>query len=215
MFCKNCGAELKEGARFCDKCGAQQSAAVQQKAPAAGGNPGGGAQGASKNNNLILIVGCVAVLAVVILLVSLLFGGGSYKKPIKRLMAGIQKEDPEKVMDAFPEEMIDEITDMQNATKRELGNELIDTFRSMLDLDKGDKLKISYKITDTAKYDRDELEDLRDDLDSYYDIDAKDIKAAKEVDVEIKLKSGKDKEESEDTLTVVKIGRKWYIVDAM
>jgi len=34
-FCKNCGAELKDGATFCTSCGAQQGKAAAAAAPAA------------------------------------------------------------------------------------------------------------------------------------------------------------------------------------
>jgi hypothetical protein len=33
MFCKNCGAQLNDGTKFCNKCGAAQQEAVQQQNP--------------------------------------------------------------------------------------------------------------------------------------------------------------------------------------
>lgn len=33
MFCQNCGAELKDGAKFCSECGAKVEAPVQVPAP--------------------------------------------------------------------------------------------------------------------------------------------------------------------------------------
>ena len=83
MFCKNCGAQIKDGAKFCPKCGT----------PAGNTNPkaAGRTQTAKKPPYLAIgLVAAVAVVAVIILFFvgRLIFGKG-YEKPIKTLAKGI------------------------------------------------------------------------------------------------------------------------------
>ncbi len=90
MFCKKCGANIADGARFCKSCGAEQSAPTQQPvqqyqqpvAPVAQvqyAYPQGYAQPKKKKTGLIigLIAGGVAIIALVIVLIVVFAGGGS------------------------------------------------------------------------------------------------------------------------------------------
>ena len=61
-FCPNCGAKLKEGARFCSSCGSSIGVNVQQPMM----NPGPvpmPSQGNGKNKNTLMIVGAVIAVA--------------------------------------------------------------------------------------------------------------------------------------------------------
>jgi hypothetical protein len=63
MFCKNCGAELADDARFCNSCGAAagEAAPAPKAAPAKAGD-----LVASIKKNLHLIVGALGILALVL-----------------------------------------------------------------------------------------------------------------------------------------------------
>lgn len=63
MFCKNCGAELADDARFCNSCGAAAGEAAP--APKAAPAPAGDLV-ASIKKNLHLIVGALGILALVL-----------------------------------------------------------------------------------------------------------------------------------------------------
>jgi hypothetical protein len=73
----------------------------------------------------------------------------------------------------------------------------------------GDDIKISYKIKDAKKMDKDDLEDLQDEYDDA-DIDI-DIKQAYEVEVEVTIKGDDDDDEEDMDLVIIKVGGKWYL----
>lgn len=92
MKCSNCGAELREGAKFCPNCGATNTAAGSvDTAGAAGGTPPpGGIPGSGKHRGMGLIIGggvaVVAVIAVIIVAVS-----GLFASPQDRLEKALAK----------------------------------------------------------------------------------------------------------------------------
>ena len=76
----------------------------------------------------------------------------------------------------------------------------------------GPNLKYHYEVVDDRKLDKDELEDLKEELE-YYGIDPDDVKEAYEVDFEATISGDYDEETAENTYTVVKIGKTWYMFD--
>ncbi|MBQ7801334.1 MAG: zinc ribbon domain-containing protein [Oscillospiraceae bacterium] len=76
MFCKNCGNQIPDGTRFCDKCGAPQetaqNAAPQYQPPVQNAAPQAAPK---KSNTAVIVVAAVAVIAVVALVLVLVLGG--------------------------------------------------------------------------------------------------------------------------------------------
>ena len=72
-------------------------------------------------------------------------------------------------------------------------------------------LEFKYKIEDNEKLDKDDIKDIKDELKDYYNI-REDIKAARELDVTLTVYvDGEEEEDSEETLTVIKVDGKWYL----
>ena len=69
--------------------------------------------------------------------------------------------------------------------------------------------KVTYGECET--YSKDQLEDLAESFETLYDIDEKDLKAAKRFHVKIVYDNDGEKTIDYVTVTVVKVGKKWSI----
>lgn len=253
MFCKNCGAENYDGARFCVGCGTDLTPApaqpvyeepvyqepVQapvQEAPAEGGfeqtlnNVKEGATDAfnkaadfgknymeeakkDKKKLIIPIVAGVAVIALLIVLFSALFGGG-YKTALnnyyKKYLIG--KATQSTIKNMYPDEYWDE-NDIDPEDIWESYEEYSDDMVDSLEDEYGKNLRVTYKITDKDKMDKDDLKDLASELHEEWGVKKKSVKQAYELELEVTIKGSEDEETDDMDVVVVKIGSKWYIVD--
>ena len=62
MYCKQCGAEIEDGARFCGKCGAQQETAQEQMGSASTGQSAGTQNGKDNKKWKIFVGAKIAML---------------------------------------------------------------------------------------------------------------------------------------------------------
>jgi len=76
----------------------------------------------------------------------------------------------------------------------------------------GKNIKISVDFKDKEKLDKDDIEDIENDFDDMYD-EKISISKAYEVECEFTIKGKDDKDTDETSITVGKIGSRWYIVD--
>lgn len=219
-FCSNCGSEMKEGSVFCSNCGTKTADSLQQATGNTQGMPNytsnsytGVSQQMNKpNNNKIIGMAVVGVAALAVLfIVFKLFGAittPGYEKPIKYVCEGIEKGSFKTMMKAFPEYITDQLEDRYG---EDLDDQMDDLVESLED-EYGKRVKVSYKITDKDKLDKDDIEDLEDRIKYNYDEKVK-IKEAYELEVSMKIKGSEDKDEDETDVTVIKIGSKWYLSD--
>lgn len=199
MFCRNCGAQNKDDATFCQSCGAPLSSA--------GGESASMARPAKRPN--IILIGGIAVIVVVVVALFMLMGGRSEKDVVKKLVNGFSKGDAKAIVSLIPEKVVDELCDDQDMTKKELINDLDDELDDMLDTanDRYDKWSISYKILDTDKLEGKKLRNIKND---YEDIDVK-VKEAKILSVKLTLKADGDTENTTVDIPVIKVGKSWYL----
>ncbi len=221
MFCRNCGAQLKEGAKFCPKCGTPvtqtQSTAGQQYDVQPGQDlregPGlSGAAGVKKTKKApAFAIGAVIILVIaVILIVRACAGGGGYEKPIRNLMEGIENRDIDQLLKAFPDEMFED--DNENE-RDEIAEEIENAFNysigsvHLFDID----YKLSYEIDDEFDLSDREVKEIEDQFEGE-DIDVT-VKAGKEVDLTmtISIEALDYEGDQQMTLEVIKIGGSWYI----
>lgn len=192
---------------------------VQQPYGAAYPNPAGHAYAAANlqqaNHNKNKKVGIIAfgvmlaIVAVAIFLIINLFQNGkNYKDPIHRFMKGIQNHDIDKMMSAYPKEFRETIG---SPLLYYSGDMVWESLESSLEDSVGEGAKISYEIGEAEDYDKEEVEELIEEIDYIYDIEL-DITAAKEVEVLLELKGSLGEEEETQYVTVVKIGGKWYLL---
>ncbi len=129
-----------------------------------------------KKKTIVKIVGAVVALLLVIILVKACVAGGSYDQPFKDMQKLINKKSTsvDKYIDALTPKFMskaykdaikvlkksdykDDIKDMYEEAEEKLE----DIFDEMKD-QYGKNVKITYKVTDKDKLDKDELEDIQD-----------------------------------------------------
>jgi uncharacterized membrane protein YvbJ len=214
MFCGKCGAKNDDSAVFCAECGnrIQAAAPVAPAAPAANPAPAaapvatGSKPGFTLNNRNIGII-AVAAVAVIALLIScfFIFGGRSYKDVVKDYFKATEKADAKLMMELLPDDLIKYVMKEEDMTKKEMTEDLQDS----LDMIHRyyDEVKISYKITDTEDFDKDELKEIKE---MYEEIDVK-VKDAMIVEVEVTMELDGDERTTTQELTLIKVGGSWYL----
>ncbi len=189
MFCKNCGAQLADGTKFCNSCGSP----VGEAAPAANVPPvvqSSANQGKKKSPIGIIIIAIIAVI------VFFAFSGGSggYEDTVEDFFAGMFEADAKKLVSTFSEDYISEkLEDYGYENKSVLIKRLQDSLDEMADEYKselGKKWTYEYEIMEA-----DEDEDF----------------AVLTISIDIK---GKKKDDSDVwILMLMKDGKKWYVED--
>ncbi|WP_282924052.1 zinc-ribbon domain-containing protein [Mediterraneibacter massiliensis] len=208
MFCKNCGAQLNEGVKFCSKCGA----------PAAGGDNSGQqddsntrAQAAKKPP--YLAIGAIVLGVIVLLLAGKFLFGRGYVKPLKAFVKGIEQEDGEKILSVYSKKTVKKMEDNFGLEGRKLEKywEKNAIYALTSEELEGKDIKIKYKIEDNEKLDKDDIKDIEKELKEYMDI-REDVSAARELEVAFTIYEDGDKEDEVDvTMEVIKVDGKWYL----
>lgn len=198
MFCKKCGEQMNGNSKFCPKCGTPVTAmpvsngeVVMKPKP-------------KKRIPYLAIGAGVLVIVVVCVAASILFGGG-YKKTIAKFVEASEEGDVELMMSLLPAEYWyergidpDEVEDM---VERDF-DDLEDSY--------GENWKIEYEITDVRDLSDSQIQSLEEELHEIID-----VKEAKEVKLGGWIYGDGNREERIDgEMTVIKVGRKWYISPA-
>ena len=208
MYCGNCGAVYPDGSAFCKQCGAKLGGAK----PISPVDPAGKPVPKSSNQNRTVGIIAVAVLAVVLLVVGiLLFGGRSYKSTVKQFFNAAFDANAKKIIQLVPKKVVnaaieDEYDDLDDFIKD--GNKALKGYINLLDEIYGDDWKVSYEIVDTEEITGKSLKSIKNEYEDEYDVK---VSAAMEVEVELTIKHGKEKETSTMYLSLIKVGSSWYL----
>ena len=185
MFCKSCGVQLPDGAKFCNSCGANLS-----------GEATGSTMGTTVVSNqgkrkkaFAFVVAAVAA----VLVIALLFNGGkSYEKTVDAFFEGLFEADAELYVSTISNEIIDNYIENQGyRNKSDVRKELQKEFDDLVDSyddDLGKNWKYEYEIIDADE--DDEKVELR---------------------VVTRLKGKKGEETATWEMCLVKDGNKWYV----
>lgn len=221
MFCKKCGSSMKDGSRFCPKCGAENNVVMKQPinpnpyinrpsgyvrlTPAPVPTP-------SKNTrNTILVI--VAMVVVVALIISLfcVFLGGKGKSKVEGCLEASAEGNAKYFVNHVPNDLLDDIMDNYDATK----SDAIDCADNYMDY--GDWWSCDWEDCDDYEFKNDgkklsdsRLDDFKEEFEDYMErrdvdlneFDVDDISAAVKWKVEV---DGDDLE-----LYTYKYKGKWY-----
>lgn len=208
MFCGKCGTKNADNATFCAGCGAKIN--VNQSAKS------GTAITVSANNKerKIGIIAVAFIVVAIAVLVFVVFGGRSYKATIDQFFDATFEADAEIIFEELiPEAAIDYLLEEEGYDRDDLDeqiDEVNEEFQDQIDtIDDylGDDWEVSYKILSDENLDGEELEDLKE---NYEDMDVK-VSAAKTVEIEVQLKAGDTENSNTMDLSVIKVGRSWYL----
>lgn len=202
-FCMQCGKEIEDDANVCVYCGSAQN------------TTGAAGDGAAKKKSFIpLIAAVVVVLLVVIVIFNLLFSGG-YKQPVDNMIKAIETGKGKYLYKTMHDFLIEYRYDDEK--KSEIIDDLDDSLEyvvEMLEDEYGDDIKVSYKIKDKEKIDKDDLEDLEDSIKDTYDEKVK-VSKGYELKIEMKIKGDDDKEKDTTKIKVYKIDGNWCLMDSL
>jgi len=225
-FCVNCGTQLPEGTNACPNCGNGAEPQKVEKEKKAGNGFFAKVKAAFKKGNdavaaklktfgIPMKAVYIALAVVLVLVVVLSIFGNAYKAPIKAYIDVQFKGKADKIERLIPKQLIDEMED----EGMEL-DDLIEYYEKSWEKqeealeEKYGKYKVTYKITDKEKVDSDDLKDIRDELNEEYGLKKKSIKAAYELDIEIKIKGSDDDDEIKlKNVYSINIDGKWYLFD--
>ncbi len=189
------------------------------------GNTGGAVaadSGMDKSAKLIsniLKIAAAVVALILIILVLRAVTAKPYKKVVNKFISAMQHEDGEKMLKLFPKEFVDKAIENldDDSDKDDLVDEMEDALETVNDSAEekyGDKIKYKVeKYKDVEKLDKDELEELNDDLEDI-GMERK-VKKAYKVEVKVQVKGKDDKDSDSITFTIGKVGGKWYMLDSM
>ncbi len=150
------------------------------------------------------------LLALVMVFALAACGGGSARSVAEKAAKASTEGDAKTVVNMMHAKMVDAAVEEGNYDSKQ---DMIDEMQSMLDMAKGiaeemygENYKVSAKATDEETLVEDELKEIQDNFKSELDLKVSD---AKDVTVELTIK-GDEEATDEMTMTVVKIGGKWY-----
>ncbi|MFA5658886.1 MAG: hypothetical protein WC900_06340, partial [Oscillospiraceae bacterium] len=126
-------------------------------------------------------------------------------KPIDNMIKGIENQDADIFLSAYPEFLADQ---MDSYIDDDTMEDMYDSFED----EYGKNIKISYKVTDKDKLDKDDLTDYEEEIDDYYD-EKVDIAEGYEVEVELTIEGDDDNDNDDTDFVVLKIDGDWCVYD--
>lgn len=214
MFCSHCGQELKEGGKFCPRCGAPVDLAAGAGFSTGYQKMNPGPQGAVMKKGVspavaAVMIGVILVcIAGAVFMAYFLFFRNTYKTPIKNLVKVMEDQDTDAALALIPERYLKVMEGVTGMDSDELADMLEDELISGFDEYTGD-IKVDYDIGDARDLTDSEIQSLESDYMGYLgDIeDAKEVEFSYEMYVDGELRdSGEDEQ-----LTVIKLDGKWYL----
>ncbi len=222
MYCKNCGSQINDGSLFCPVCGARseeqpvQPSAPAYEAPEPLTNPEPKKRGLSKGALIGIIAGGAALLIALVLVLALTIGTRSWQATVNQLIDAELDMDFKKMVDlVFPDELLNAYLDEQDMTKEEF-DEMIEEQQEEIDERKEEnpdeyeeyRDSFSFEIVDHENLSKKEIRKLNEKYDEKFETGKNYISDAMTVTLEVSMD---DEDPEEIELTLIKVGRKWYL----
>lgn len=218
MFCRYCGSKANPGYRFCENCG-KEIATKQTGYEAVYPYNINNTYPAGKRKKwfvpiVIIVAICITVIAVI--------GGykiynkknknSSYEVVLDKYFKAIETADGQLWRSIIADDYIDYMVEGWGYSERELIEEYQDSLDDAMEdhIDRvGPNIKITYKITETYKPDKSEIEDLNYCLEDY-GFEYGDITDAIVVDCEYKISGDNGSGFKTCELLLIKVHGEWY-----
>lgn len=207
MFCKNCGKQLEDSAKFCNTCGTSTTGT----APASNNDSIFTGKSQKKKSPFVAVLGVVVVVAVI----ALLFGGRSLNATVKQYVDATIEGNGNKIVSLMPDFFVKHAVDSgEYSSKREMIKDfeaVAESSSLALQAAYGKNLKHDVTIIDTYKYSADEK-----DMYLYYNFydDASKIDEVAEVTYQLSISGNADSDNWAETILLFKIGSNWYVANA-
>lgn len=234
-FCGNCGTVMDDAAAVCGNCGAPlaPAAAPAKKAAkfdvsAITNQVTGVINGVKKGDKNAMIKGGIAVAAVVVVLILIisLFSSSGEEKLVKKFIKAYDKENAAafaKLVPPYEIELYEEAMKMLDedfSATEDYEEEIEDFYEYWEEELDADGLKLSYKIEDCDEVKKSDLKNYADrvkdtiqEIDSDVEFKKDKVKKGYEIEVEVTVKGGGDKDTCDLELYVIKYGSKWYVIN--
>lgn len=148
-------------------------------------------------------VGAVVVILLVFLIANTMFNPA--KSVVRKYANAMVDMDAKEIVELFHEDYLDN----GYFDEDDLEDLLDSGFEELKDDDFAYK---KFKIdNDYKKYDKDDLEELAEELEETYDIDEDDVQEARRYTIEFIVDDDGDKDEEKTKIVIVKIKGKWYL----
>lgn len=231
MFCKNCGHEIKEGAAFCPNCGNKlekkgniPSYRYGQINNAKSVNRLKKKKMSPKKKKKFKIIAGITGVIIVAAIIAISVYNMDYKHVvnayIKEDLSGdensaekeyklLSKETKEAMLNEYKE-------DNEGADEKEMLEESQKTLDNMMDAletEYGENWKYSFEIKKVEDASRKEIREWKQDIKDAKVKFNREVRGMKKVTVKLRLQSedGKKNDKTDMDITVVRLGRKWYI----
>lgn len=216
-YCTHCGAQLEEDAKFCAACGMavdgikRGNSQRKNRWRGTAGNFNSGEKCSQRTLKRIGLISAAAIILSIVLCIVLL-GGGGYKGMVKKVVAAIEEQDVNALMDLSSDLYYgrkDDYEECEYFYNREVEN-LTEHFEE----DVGRRYTLKYEIDSVRSATKKEKDAMLEGL-SYEGYDEKAIKAVKEikiVSVILTAKNGRRSEDQEVTMTVAKEKGGWKLL---
>ena len=173
----------------------------------------------AKKNKLIgiIAVAAVAVIAIVVVLVLVLGGGGKGAKDVdslvEKFVSATMDADVDEILSLMPDEIVDSLVEESGLGSRKNLENYLEAMLEMsvaaIEDEYGDDFSVSHRIVDEYDYDEYDLEYIKEQYSEY----GLDIQEAKDIDVELTIFYDGTSETDSSTITVIKVGNRWYMPD--
>lgn len=202
MFCKKCGSKIDNSVKFCPKCGEPVIMNVENTSSLE----------KAKNN---ILRHKVSYIAIVVVVAALFIGlkscnsGNSYTSPIESMISAVETKKFSKLIDAIPNDIIDKIEEESGMDVDKIADAMGDKVFDSL-VGEAKSYSVDYKINSEKDLTLTEIDKLKNRIENKMDVKL-DISEAKELDITTIVTIDGDKDYDDSTMTVIKIGKKWFI----
>ena len=215
MFCKNCGKQLKDNAKFCNECGHKVGEDVTEVIVEPIATV---AKKENKSKKLLLIPIVIAIMIAVKVIVPFFSTSSDVDKVVDKYVDAYLSGDGKAMVELMHDEQLTYIMVYSDVTKEDIIDvfeENADYVLESLEEKYGKNFKYSHEIIGKEKYiSEEDIDYIRYYLTAGYENNfSNQIEKAVSCDIAVTFKCNGITEETEFNLLLVEIDSKWYVAE--